>query len=54
MALKDEEKSMCIKPESLLPPIEDYVLIFIQEDPFEGFKVEANSPSTKSSHKLVE
>ena len=38
---------MYMRIESLLPPIEEHELMFLQEDTIEGFEFVANSLSTK-------
>ena len=45
--LMNEEKRMCMRIESLLPPIEDHTHTFLQECPLKEFEIVANSLSTK-------
>ena len=45
--LTDEERKACMKTESSFFPIKELAPMFLQEDTFEGFELEANSLSTK-------
>ena len=47
MPLMDEEKRMCMKIDSLLPPIEKKAPMLLKEDTLEGCGFVANSLSTK-------
>ena len=47
MPLIDEQKRVCMKIESSLPPFEEFAPTLPQEDTLEGYGLVANSLSTK-------
>ena len=46
MPLKDEERQMCMRIQTLLSPFEVHTPILLQEDTLKEFELEANSLST--------